>query len=199
MSVYGWGTLSASVPRWLVIYAWAGVALVLAPLLIRRVRLDAIDWSALAFLGYATLSYVWAADPLQAFYSLINMWALGIVFFAVRHTKIGFYPEAALVGVSIAMLCQVLWPFDYGGHGNSLFQATYIVIACVFGLTTTTHKWPAVLVCLPALGYALTSTGSKVGWLVVVVLFIWWACSRKVWSARFRRGLSYGSIRSSLG
>lgn len=199
MSVYGWGTLSASVPRWLAIYAWAGLVLILAPLLIKKVRFDAVDWSALAFLGYATLSYLWAADPLQAVYSLINLWSCGIVFLAIRRTSGDVFREAALVGVSIALLCQVLWPFDYGGHGNSLFQATFITIACVFGLTTTSHKWPAVAVCLPALAYALFYSGSKVGWLVVAVLFIGWACSKRVWSARFRRGWNYGSIRLRLG
>ena len=143
VSVYALGTLSASVPRWIVIYLWSLVPLSSLVVAVRRgrIRLDETDSAALLVMLWCGMSLAWAVDWRGAVYSYVNLGALYLVFCWVRHAPlrhVQYLPEAALLAILVGLVMQGLWPYDYGGHGNRNFQTEAFILCLALGLATRT-------------------------------------------------------------
>lgn len=176
-AVYGLTTLSASVPRWIVLYVWAAMACVVFLSTLWRdggKRVDLIDGLAFALLGWCALSLWWSADWRQGVVELTNGAALLCVFLWVRRFP-DWIPEGALIAVILALALQYAYPDDWGGHGNRNFQTEMMILAlCVAWQSKRT--WAAVLCLftLPAVSWFLAfSNPSKIEYFAVAALIAW--------------------------
>lgn len=131
VNVYDFGTMSASVPRWCVIYLWAGVVVW------SQRRFDPVDRAALALLLWFALSLLWSQDWQQGVYEFTNASALCAIFMWVRRNP-RWIGEAAMLSVVVALILQCLFPLDWGGHGNRNFQTETMLIAMALGLEART-------------------------------------------------------------
>lgn len=158
LSVFGLTTLSATVPRWLVIYGWAGLICVVFALR-GRVRADGVDIAALALFLWASVTMLWTPDIKQGAYALTNAAALLTVFLWLRaypHT----IPRAAAVGVWVLLLLQWIYPADMGGHGNRNFQTEAVLLLCA--ITAFGRPLWAVPTILAGLVYLVAGNASKI-------------------------------------
>ena len=177
-SVYGLGTLSVSVPRWIVVYVFACVALCRFVVWAWRrpsIVLDRTDAAALALYAYIALSLAWTPDWRQGVYSLINVTAIFVVAMWVRHAReslMAMLPGAAVFGLFVAFIGQQVAPWDFGGHGNRNFQAELMVVVMALGLACVNAgaRMAAVMCSLPAIAYLVLENDSKVEWFVVLFL-----------------------------
>ena len=104
-TVYGVGTLSASVPRWIALYAILIVGLGCASTHIlrgRRVKVDSLDLLACLFLLYCAESLLWSGDWRVGVYGLANMTALVGLFMIVRRSSPEGFRLAVWTSVWIA-------------------------------------------------------------------------------------------------
>ena len=173
--VYGLTTLSAAMPRWLVLYGWAVIACVVFALSVwrNRARVDQIDLLALSLLGWAALSLLWSADRLQGVMEITNGAALCAVFMWVRRYP-EWIPEAAMVALAGTLALQWYSPGEWGGHGNMNFQTEAILL--LLALSSQYKKdylFPVFLALLAcSVAYLVLVNPSKIEWLVLIVVGI---------------------------
>ena len=193
-SVYGMGTLSASVPKWLIVYGAAGVfSLALVGKYRRRLApLDAAVFSLLAYMG---LSLSWSWDWMEGLYQLVNASALAIVFLWVRHTKwehVSLLPGFACLALAVSFIAQLKFPEDMGGHGNRNFQTEIMLslIALSIAVRNNGARHAVIFCSVPVLAYLLIENESKIEWAVGVGLILFWALRRsgKAWSRVWKSG-----------
>ena len=197
VSVYALGTLSASVPRWIVIYVWAIIPLLAFVVAVRRgrIRLDEIDSAALLVMLWCGMSLAWAVDWRAAVYSFVNLGALYLVFMWVRHARlahVAYLPEAALMAILVGLTMQGIWPYDYGGHGNRNFQTEALILCLALGCATRTLIGfvGCFIVGGAAVIYLVLFNGSHVEWWVIGCLSIIWSLRAGFSLLRSRAGRS---------
>lgn len=176
-SLYGVGTLSASVPRWCAVYGGAAVILTWGSLTLWRhfPRLDEVDRGAVGLYAYACLSLLWSGDWRQGLYQCVNAGSLLVVFVWVRHScHVKHLPTAAYVLLWIALFGQLADPDGWGGHGNRNFQAEAMLAFSALALCVVSEgARAAVLMTLPLpLGYLLIQNPSRMTHYVLSVLAI---------------------------
>src|SRR5512146_829607 len=128
-SVYGFGTFSAAVPRWIVLYLWAILAAAsgIALLWRSRLKLDETDLLAFVLFGWMCLSFAWTGDWKNGVYEITNAGSLLMVFLWVRRWPAGV-AEAAIGAAVVLLVLQWMYPLDYGGHGNRNFQTEALIL-----------------------------------------------------------------------
>lgn len=140
--LYGVGTASATVPRWIVVYLGAitaGAVFCWHVWRRRSVSIGATDLWLIAVVGYVALSVTWSPDWRQGLYELANITALAAVFAAIRHSKGGLWHEAAWLALIVGLVDLVLFPHDTGGFGNRNFAAEFVIIASALALSA--FRW----------------------------------------------------------
>lgn len=189
-SIYGLTTLSAAVPRWLVVFLWASVASVVFLCHLWRnskIELDEIDWAAIALIAWCALSLSWSSDWRQGVVNLTCGAALFCIFQLVRSYP-DLIPEAALAGVVVALVLYFMFPEDWGGHGNRNFQTEAIVIGLCLALETK-RAWIRALwvpVCVVSAWLLLVENPSKIEFYALAAIVMWKAYEwRKL--LKFRR------------
>lgn len=137
-TLYKAGTLSASVPRWCVLY---GIFLIGSLWLVSNVRkplpedsgdqlkVDLIDGAVWAFVLLSAESLLWSGDWRAGIYSLANMAALAGLFCMVRRLPAENFHLAVWLGVIVGLGMLIQWPLDTGGYGNRNFAAEFMVIS----------------------------------------------------------------------
>lgn len=173
-AIYDLGTLSASVPRWLIVYAWACAACFLFAWRVWVVGfkgIDRIDLMALVLLSWAALSLSWSSDWRQGVLELTNCIALCAVFMYVRRNPDGIQ-EAALVAVFLAVFLHALAPEDWGGHGNRNFQTEMIVLALCISFARK-HLMVWLLAFGAAAWLLLLENPSKAEFVAVAGILLW--------------------------
>lgn len=175
-SFYKLGTLSASIPRWTVIYSAAAIAVAAFLLnLFRtgRIRIGPLDLAMLLFVGYAAETLLWTPDWRQGLIDWTHLAVLAAVFFYVRHGRVdATWVGPAMVAVALAMLWWA--PADTGGHGNPNFATEYLLLALPFAVS----RWWGWPTAGAAVVYLLFGNESKLEFLVFAV----WAAA---WAIRF--------------
>jgi hypothetical protein len=182
-AVYGFTTLSASVPRWLVIYIWASFALLVAIFHLWKDgirKLDEVDLAALCFLSWAAFSLAWSGDKNQGIVQLSQCAALCCVFMWSRRFP-EWIPEAAFLALWAGMILQWLFPWDWGGHGNRNFQTEAMVLAWLVAWQSTRLAWlVALIVSTPVFAYyLLVENPSKIEYIAVPAALMWIAYDRR--------------------
>jgi hypothetical protein len=180
VTVYGLGTVSATVPRWIAIYLWASASL---GWLVwwgwkERLAFDRTDAAALSLFAYAALSVSWSGDWRLGIYQSVNAGALLAVFLWLRHAPVSHVkhlPEAGLAIIVVTLIAQYLWPWDYGGHGNRNFQTEVLLIALLLGAASQSRwgKIGTAVLAVPVAGYLAFVNESKVEWFVLFGLGAW--------------------------
>lgn len=137
LTVYGAGTLSATVPRWCVLYVIAGLSLCAFMVQVWRGRFkaDLLDILAMVFVLYCAESLLWSADWRGGLYSLVNMAAVAVLFMTARRLDAEPLKLAVLVATVILLGDLAVLPWDTGGLGNRNFAAEYMVMALPLCLT----------------------------------------------------------------
>lgn len=182
-AIYGLTTLSASVPRWMVVYLWASLAVVSFVCWMWRgksLNLDKVDGLALGLLAWAALSLSWSSDWRQGVLELTNAAALCAVFLVTRRVP-DLIPEAALLSLIVAVVLQYLYPLDWGGHGNRNFQTEAVILATLIAFQTE-RKWAWLLLwlVLPFVGWLLfVENPSKSEFLVLPFVIAWLVYERR--------------------
>lgn len=185
-SLYDLGTLSASVPRWIVIYGWASLGMCWLAVMVRRGRIaiDAVDLSAFLVWLYAGLSLLWSGDWREGVYEYANMTALFVVFLTVRRGfLVGRLGEAALLCVVVALIDQLIWPMDWGGFGNRNFQAEAMILALALSWSAKWLRPVWCVVCIATMVYLAGWNPSREWYFVSMTIFIA-ACGRSAFVSR---------------
>ena len=136
-TVYGVGTLSASVPRWIALYAafCLGSAW-LCSYVFRggRLRVGAIDAAIGLFLLLSAESLIWSGDWRAGIYSLANMTALAGLFCMVRRLPPENFHLAVWLAVIVGLVDLAIFQGDTGGFGNRNFAAEFMLISIPLAL-----------------------------------------------------------------
>lgn len=169
VNFYDFGTLSASVPRWIVIYIWAVMAF---PLL--AMRLDAVDWTAISLLLYLVVSWGWSSDRLATLHSLPNATALLVIFMWIRRNP-QWVGEAATLAVLITLCLQYFFPWDYGGHGNRNFQSEVMIIGLCLGCRWKWLWWPTAIAVAV---YLFAFNPGKIEYFAALALGVWFVSAK---------------------
>ena len=170
-TVYGVGTLSASVPRWLALYAafclgsaWLCVHVVRGG----RLRIDPIDAAVGLFLLLSAESLIWSGDWRAGLYSLANMTAIAGLFVMVRRLPAENFHLAVWLGLIVGLIELAMWPDDTGGFGNRNFAAEFVLISIPLALgARCALLWRGLSWLLPRLATFCFSTIQGLSlWLV---------------------------------
>lgn len=182
-ALYGLTTLSASVPRWLVIYAWVCVISVGFAVYVWRwkpIAFDKIDLAAVAVCGWCALSLTWSFDRQQGFLEIVNLLSFLFVFLWVRRNP-EWIPEAATLSLCIALALQFAYPEDWGGHGNRNFQTEAIIFLSALSLRSRGKLLAlALATSLVAWSFLIFSNPSKIEFFVLAFLIVWWIFERRI-------------------
>jgi O-antigen ligase len=178
------------VPKELALHA--GALLMLAPLLFRReqrVRVDAADMLLLLFLGWSTLSALFATNYWLAQRALGVSLSGAIVFWTARRLGAAGRYRGVLAAVAttavVAAVTSLLQAYGIesryfslnrapgGTFGNRNFIAHYAAIglpALVFVTVTARRQWTAALgwIGMAALAATLVLSRSRAAWLAVI-------------------------------
>jgi O-antigen ligase len=125
---YNLGTGSPIIPRWLVIYVGAAIALTWFAVAMFRTRLVTLSTSelvAVGFIAYLIVTLAWSSDPRDGLLTAEAMLVLGILYFGLRRIPRKALGAAIYVGATIALAGSIIfgfaYPVIYAGVGNENF------------------------------------------------------------------------------
>jgi len=125
--VFAPGLMAGGVPKWLVIYAAAGCAILCS----RRLALDRVSLAGLAVIVWAAVSLMWSTDPAAGALQLHKIAVLGVLFCAARAWGRDWpLPELAVASVAIILALAPMVPTS--GFGNENFVTDYLLMLVPF-------------------------------------------------------------------
>ena len=179
-TVFANGLVAGGVPKWLVIYAAAGCAILCG----RRLALDRVSLAGLAVIVWAAVSLMWSTDPAAGALQLHKIAVLGVLFCAARAWGRDWpLPELAVASVVAILALAPMVPTS--GFGNENFVTDYLLILAPFlvvfavvrlrGNTNRTHwqKLGRLWGCIPlvaVIAYLFGFNGARAEYLVVGVV-----------------------------
>jgi hypothetical protein len=201
---YGLGTGSPIIPRWLVVYSGAALALGIFAVSINRNRLVILSTSelvAVGFIAYLVVTLAWSSDPRDGLLTAEAMGVLWLLYVAFQRLPRFYLGAAIYVGSTIALFGAVVFGFALpkimGGMGNENFQAELLLVllplTCAAWCAVRTPVWwirPfAMPVALLALYFILFVSPSDSKWValcaVLAALAIWLIKRRRYYTAGF--------------
>ncbi|KKL56378.1 hypothetical protein LCGC14_2245990, partial [marine sediment metagenome] len=126
-TVYVPGLIAGGMPKWLVVYAAAGCAILCS----RRLALDWVSLAGLAVLGWAGLSLAWSSDPASGALQLHKIGVLAVLFCAARAWGRD-WPLPTLAVVSAAVILALVPVVPIAGFGNENFLTDYLLMLMPF-------------------------------------------------------------------
>ncbi len=126
-TVFASGLVAGGVPKWLVVYAAAGCAVLCS----RRLALDKVSLAALAFMGWAAVSLAWSSDPDSGALQLHKLAIVFVLFCAARAWG-RKWPLATIAAVSVGLILAMAPVVKISGFGNENFITDYLLMLSPF-------------------------------------------------------------------
>ena len=144
---YGLGTGSPIIPRWLVIYSGAALALGFFAVSINRNRFVTFSTSELlaaGFISYLALTLTWSSDPRDGLLTLEAISVLWLLYVALQRCPRATLGAAIYVGATVALAGAIIFGFAhkpiFGGMGNENYQAELLLVL----LSLVVAAWCAI-------------------------------------------------------
>lgn len=163
--LYGLGTLSASIPRWTILYVLAACVLLRWAWKAKAPFGEPEQWTSV-LVGYFWLSLLWSEDWREGIIHAVNATCLGVLFVYVREIRprIGWSVAASAV---LAVALVFVFPEDTGGFGNRNFATEFLLLA--LPLSFLTGNWfVAIPLSVAAMAYLVFFNASNIEFLVLI-------------------------------
>ena len=145
--VFGLDTGSPIVPKWMTIYCSSAFILGYFTYVVfihKKIELAVSDFFIIGFFGYLSLTLLWSSDPREGFLIAKAVFALSLIYAALKKVPRNVLGIAIYVSTTIALAGCVIfgWKYQliYGGMGNENFQSELILVL----LPIVTAAWCAV-------------------------------------------------------
>lgn len=162
--LYGLGTLSATIPRWTILYLFVAYVLVKWAWTGKGPSGEVAQWTGV-LVGYFGLSLLWSDDWREGVVHFVNAACLGVLFLYVRHEKPNLGWSVVVTGLG-AILLAFMFPEDQGGFGNRNFITEYLLLA--IPLSFLTPLWVALPFSAGAMVYLVFFNASHIEFLVII-------------------------------
>ncbi len=158
------GLIAGGVPKWLVIYAAAGCAILCS----RRLALDWVSLAGIAFIGWAGLSLAWSSDPASGALQLHKIGVLAVLFCAARAWGRDWpLPELAVASIVAVLLLVPIVPI--AGYGNENFITDYLLMLTPFLVVFAVRCWGS----RGTLTSLARRVGARLAWLPLVAVAVY--------------------------